>query len=148
MNHWSALQLEEKGFSCFAKGKKRKKRKVSHNLCMKIYGKGCCLVKINIHMTSKGIYFVVWNIQVIDLNQRQTWKAKTPSPSPHKPPKIQDLHVLWGGVIDVVRWFETLKCHQPSAFEPPLQERFSKSSICTISAIVRRLASLSNYQFS
>jgi hypothetical protein len=104
----SALQLEEKGFSCFAK--EGKKKRVSHNLCMKIYGKRCCLVKINIHMASKGIYFVVWNIQVIDLKkkrrnctwtQRQTWK--TNAPSPHKPPKIQDLHVLGGGVIHVVR---------------------------------------------
>lgn len=103
-----ALQLEEKGFSCFAK--EGKKKEYPTTCAWRYTRKGVSLVKINIHTASKGIYFVVWNIQVIDLKKKRrncTWTKdkheKQMPPPPHKPPKIQDLHVLGGGVIHVVR---------------------------------------------
>ncbi len=115
---------------------------------MKIYGKGCCLVKINMHMASNGIYFVVWNIQVIDLKRRNcAWtKDKHEKQMPPSPISLQRYKIcmssmlsgslkLWNAINQVL-------------FELLLQERFSKSSISTISAIVRWLASLVNYQFS
>jgi hypothetical protein len=74
-------------------------------------GKGVVLSRLTYIWSSKGIYFVVWNIQVIDFKKKKGEIALEPKdkhekqmpPSPHKPPKIQDLHVLGGGVIRVVR---------------------------------------------
>lgn len=88
----------------------KKEKKYPTTCAWRYMGKGvCCLVKINMHTASKGTsYFVIWNIQVIDLKKEKlpliepktNMKNKGPHHPIHKPPKIQDLHVLWGGVID------------------------------------------------
>jgi hypothetical protein len=54
-------------------------------------GKGvCCLVKIHMHTASKGTsYFVIWNIQVIDLKKEKLPliepKTNMKNKGPHHP---------------------------------------------------------------
>lgn len=129
----------------------KKEKKYPTTCAWRYMGKGvCCLVKINMHTASKGTsYFVIWNIQVIDLkrrncpwlNQRQTWKTKAPTtPSI----SLQRYKIcMFSEVVSSIDCCEVVwNFGMPSTkcfFEAPPQERFSKSSISTISAIVRWL---------
>lgn len=85
-----ALQLEEKGFSCFAKEGKKKKS-IPQLVHEDIWEKVLVLSRLTYIRPQKeftlsfGTYkLLTWKKkkEKLHLNQRQTWKTNAPSPSP------------------------------------------------------------------
>jgi hypothetical protein len=91
-------------------------KEVSHNLCMKIYGKGCCLVKINMHMTSKGIY------KLIDLKRRNCSWTKDKHEKQMPPPPKQASKDTRSACF--VRWCHPCCCEVVSNFGMPSTKCF------------------------